>query len=68
MTVRENIVVAHHLRSKATLLGFFFGTGVARNDELTFGQSADDIIEFLGLQSIAGEVASNLPQGHSATT
>ncbi len=64
MTVRDNIIVAHHLRSKATLLGFFFGTGVARRDENEFGQSADDIIEFLGLQSIANEFASNLPQGH----
>ena len=25
MTVRENIIVAHHLRSKASLLGFFLG-------------------------------------------
>lgn len=64
MTVRENIVVSHHLRSKATLFGFFVGSAAARSDEKAFGQSADEIIEFLGLQSIANEVASNLPQGH----
>ncbi len=64
MTVRENVVVAHHLRSKASLFGFFFGSSVARADEREFGQSADDIIEFLGLEAISHEVASNLPQGH----
>ena len=64
MTVRENIVVSHHLRSKATLFGFFLGTSVAKADEKAFGESADDIIEFLGMQAISDELASNLPQGH----
>lgn len=64
MTVRENIIVSHHLRSKASLLGFFFGTRQARSDEADFARSADDIIDFLGLQAIRGELASNLPQGH----
>ena len=64
MTVRENIVVAHHLRSKATLLGFFLSSKQAKVDEAEFGKSADDIITFLGMQAISGELASNLPQGH----
>ncbi|HQY43067.1 MAG TPA: ABC transporter ATP-binding protein [Paracoccaceae bacterium] len=64
MTVRENIIVAHHLRSKASLLGFFLGTRQARADEAEFGKSADDIVDFLGLQAIRDELASNLPQGH----
>lgn len=64
MTVRENIVVAHHLRSKATLLGFFLGSNQAKADETEFGKSADDIITFLGMGAISGELASNLPQGH----
>lgn len=64
MTVRENIVVAHHLRSKASLLGFFLGTAQARADEVEFGKSADGIVDFLGLQAIRNELASNLPQGH----
>lgn len=64
MTVRENVIVAHHLRSRATLLGFFFGSSQARSDEEEFGKSADDIIDFLGLQAIRNELASNLPQGH----
>jgi branched-chain amino acid transport system ATP-binding protein len=64
MTVRENIIVAHHLRSRASLLGFFLGTGLAKADEALFAESADGIIDFLGLQTIRDELASNLPQGH----
>jgi branched-chain amino acid transport system ATP-binding protein len=64
MTVRENIIVAHHLRSRASLLGFFLGTGLAQADEALFAQSADDIVDFLGLHAIRDELASNLPQGH----
>ena len=29
-----------------------------------FAKSADDIVDFLGLQAIRNELASNLPQGH----
>lgn len=64
MTVRENVIVSHHLRSRASLLGFFLGTSNARADESAFGASADEIIEFLGLNDIRNELASNLPQGH----
>ena len=64
MTVRENVVVSHHLRSRASLFGFFIGSSLARADELAFGKSADEIIDFLGLQAIRNELASTLPQGH----
>ncbi|OYX45232.1 MAG: ABC transporter ATP-binding protein [Rhodobacterales bacterium 32-67-9] len=64
MTVRENIVVAHQLRAKASLLGFFLGSAQAKADEEAFGVSADEIIRFLGLGAIRDELASNLPQGH----
>lgn len=64
MTVRENVIVSHHLRSKASLLGFFLGTSLARADEASFGESADEIIDFLRLNEIRNELASNLPQGH----
>ena len=64
MTVRDNIIVSHHLRSNASLIGYFMGTAVAKSDEAEFGRSADEILSFLGLDEIAGELASNLPQGH----
>jgi len=64
MSVRDNVVIAHHLRSKANLFGFFLGTGTARADEAAFGQSADEILALLGLGSLANETARNLPHGH----
>jgi len=64
MTVRDNVIVAHHLRSRASLFGYFLGVAAARSDEAEFGRSADEILAFLGLDAIANEVASNLPQGH----
>ena len=64
MTTRENIIVAHHLRAKASLSGYFWGTARARRDESLFAESADEIITFLGMKAIADELASNLPQGN----
>ncbi len=64
MTVRDNVIIAHHLRSSAGLAGFFFGTAVARRDERAFARSADEILEFLGLGALRDELASNLPHGH----
>lgn len=64
MTVRDNIIVAHHLRSRASLAGYFLGTAAARADEADFATSADEIVDFLGLGAIRNELASNLPQGH----
>src|SRR5436190_1849796 len=33
MTTLENVVVAHHVRARASTLGFFLGTRQARRDE-----------------------------------
>lgn len=64
MSVRDNIIVAHHLRSRASLFGFFAGTRLAREDERAFGDSADEILSFLNLSDLAREKARNLPHGH----
>jgi len=64
MSVRDNVIVAHHLRSNTSLLGFYLGTKTARSDEADFGKSADEILEFLGLTGLRDEQASALPQGH----
>jgi len=64
MSVRDNVIIAHHLRSRATLFGFFLGTRTARADEAEFARSADDILDFLGLSELREEQASALPQGH----
>jgi branched-chain amino acid transport system ATP-binding protein len=64
MTVRDNVIIAHQLRAKASLLGFYFGSLLARRDEAEFGRSADEILEFLGLAEIRHEPAVTLPHGH----
>ncbi|HEX7076502.1 MAG TPA: ABC transporter ATP-binding protein [Hyphomicrobiaceae bacterium] len=64
MTVRDNVIIAHHLRSRANLAGFFFGTRAAQQDEAEFARSTDEIIDFLGLGGYRHELASNLPHGH----
>jgi branched-chain amino acid transport system ATP-binding protein len=64
MSVRENVIIAHHLRSRANLAGFYLGSRTARRDERDFSRSADEILAFLGLGQIANELASILPHGH----
>ena len=64
LTARDSVIVAHHLRSRTNLLGFYLGTTTAQSEEAEFGRSADEILEFLGLGEVKNEIASNLPQGH----
>ena len=64
MSVRDNVIVAHHLRSRANLAGFYLGTRTAQADEQGFAKSADEILGFLGLSGLRDEQASSLPQGH----
>ena len=64
MTVRESVVVAQHLRAKASLAGYFWSSMTAKKDIKDFGDYADELIEFLGMTHIVNEQASNLPQGN----
>ena len=64
MTVRESVIVAQHLRAKASLAGYFWGSKTAQADVDAFGAYADELIDFLGRGDIRNELASNLPQGH----
>lgn len=63
MTVRESVVVAQHLRAKASLAGYFWGSKTAKDDVTAFEKYADELLEFLGMSEISNEQASNLPQG-----
>ena len=64
MTARDSVIVAHHLRSRASLIAYYLDTAAARREEREFGRSSDEILEFLGLGEVKNEIASNLPQGH----
>ncbi|MCB1811316.1 MAG: ATP-binding cassette domain-containing protein, partial [Candidatus Competibacteraceae bacterium] len=48
MTALENVIIAHHLRSHASLPGFFFNSRQARADEAAFRDSAEEILDYLG--------------------
>jgi branched-chain amino acid transport system ATP-binding protein len=64
MTALENVVIAHHLRSRASSFGFFFNSATAQGDEAAFRESAGEILDYLGLGKVKGERARNLPHGH----
>ena len=64
MSVRENVIIAHHLRSRAGLFGFFINSKKAAADEREFAKSADEILSFLRLEEVKNETAGNLPHGH----
>ncbi len=64
MTAMQNVIVAHHLRSRAGLTGFYFGSRTARADEAEFRESSIEILKYLGLSSVQDEVARNLPHGY----
>jgi len=52
------------LRAKATLAGYFWGTKTAQEDVTDFGETADQLLEFLGMHGLRQEQATSLPQGH----
>ena len=60
MSVRDNVIVAHQLRARASLLGFFLGSAEARRDEARFAESADEILSFLGLDGIGGQAGEGV--------
>jgi branched-chain amino acid transport system ATP-binding protein len=64
MTALQNVIIAHHLRCRASSWGLFFNSARARADEAAFRRSAGDILAYLGLGDIAHEEARNLPHGH----
>lgn len=63
MSVRDNIIIAHHLQASTGLFGFFMNSRRAKSDNEKFAVSADSIIDFLGLSKVADEIAGNLPHG-----
>ncbi len=64
MSVRDNIIISHHLRACASLPGFLLNSSRAKSDNKAFAKSADEILEFLGLSECRNEIATNLPHGH----
>ena len=64
MSVLDNVIVAHQIRSKSGVIGQFWNSRRAREDEQRFKESALDILKHLDLLDIKDELAKNLPHGH----
>ena len=64
MSARDNVIIAHHLRARAGLLGFYLNSPTARADEKNFAKSADEILELVRLGEVKNEIAAALPHGH----
>jgi branched-chain amino acid transport system ATP-binding protein len=64
MTALQNVVVAHHLRTRAGSLGIFFNSPTARADEASFRESAAEILDYLGLGAVKDAKARGLPHGY----
>ena len=63
-TVFENITTAYHMRPHSTVLQAFFNTRTYRDNEQYIAESAEEILELLGLQHVRNELAKNLPHGY----
>jgi branched-chain amino acid transport system ATP-binding protein len=63
LTPLEHVVIAHHLQSRAGVWRTIFGTWAAEVEEAQFRGGAQAILKDLGLDSVSGEPARNLPHG-----
>ncbi|MDE0355405.1 MAG: ABC transporter ATP-binding protein [Deltaproteobacteria bacterium] len=63
LTVRENLMTVPAGQSGEHLLDVWLRPGKIRAQEVAIGARADEVIEFLKLEPVAGELAGNLSGG-----
>jgi branched-chain amino acid transport system ATP-binding protein len=63
MTVTDNLLVAKHSRIQSGLVAHAVRLPGSKNEEKKACSEVDQIIEFLGLASVRGQVVSGLPFG-----
>jgi branched-chain amino acid transport system ATP-binding protein len=63
MTVLENVMTAHHLRTKQVLGDAVIGTGRHHRDERETRERAMELLGIFGLERVADEQATSLPYG-----
>jgi branched-chain amino acid transport system ATP-binding protein len=63
MTVLENVLAAHHLRTTQLLVDAVVGTGRHHSEEREMFERAMKLLTIFGLDSVAGEYATSLPYG-----
>jgi len=63
-TVFDNVFTGFHINYETGLLRQFLHSPAARKEEETIKHKAMEILQFMGLASLKGELAQNLPHGH----
>jgi branched-chain amino acid transport system ATP-binding protein len=63
MTSLENVMVAQHCRAKAGIAEAILRTRGQKREETRIRDKAMEALDFMGMSSMAHEVASNLPYG-----
>jgi branched-chain amino acid transport system ATP-binding protein len=63
-TVRDNVLMGSHLQAKPGLWRALWPGRALREHEASLHREAGEILRFVGLDHIAGELAKNLPHGH----
>jgi len=63
MSVIENVMVGRHVRTRTGVFGAVFGTARARAEEREIHQRAAALLEFVGLDGRANELARSLAYG-----
>lgn len=63
LTVYQNLMVGTHIENPAGFWSNLFLTGRARSAEAKARGRVDEVIDFLGLRSIADQTVANLPFG-----
>ena len=63
-SVLENVFAGFHLSYTTRRWKRLLRSPSARDEEARFRKEALDILDFMGLASLGGEVAANLPHGH----
>ena len=63
MTVLENVLAAHHLRTRQMLADAVLGTGRHHAEEREVSERAMQLLKIFGLDASAGEYATSLPYG-----
>ncbi|MCJ7792335.1 MAG: ABC transporter ATP-binding protein [Dehalococcoidia bacterium] len=59
----ENVMIAHHLQWKSSVIGKIFSTSASRRDEEGIRQHTIKVLERTGLVQVCDQIAGNLPNG-----
>lgn len=63
MTAIENVMVGRHLHEQRGVLPHLFALPSVRKQNVQTREKAEELLAFVGLKSISGQIAGNLPYG-----